>query len=791
MQTQTPDQQLYQAVLCGDAAAAMRLLDAGADVHTLNAEGNTLLHAAVLRERPGLVRLLLDRGADPDRLNARALSPIYTTLAKDRRLLRLDEFSLADSNLGVLLDAGADPNAGQSFAHTLFHIFDLKPYHGTHRKNFYHEVLTALLAAGLDPDRQDAIGQTFLHHACLMEKPKPDPIIRLLLKHGADASVMDNTGCNPLHAYVSTANLKVLNYQTCEALVAAGAAPGAQDANGRTALHCATSTFITMMTGLYRFKEIVRSLIKCGFDPSAKDRFGDTPLDMVREQPVFDQDPTEHVYYDLLRQWLHKKDNPDDIDIPRKPTERKIIMDAACSSILPKSSYQIQDKLNKWGADILDNEGNSLLQNAITHHLEKNTTDFTFIRSIIDSGADVNARTRSGTTPLMTAVKIGTPEFVEYLIYAGADVHLANLDGQTALHLAAHKTRGYYDDSNDMLASALKMVQMLLQAGADVHATDDAGCTPLHLANHNISVCSALLDAGAKPDRQNDTGHTPLHHDRNLNYKGAPNDSCRLLLDAGAGQDKININGDLPLMSNIYLAEEYEELDSIGAMLGANDINALNYHGVSALMKAVSLQTVSSTGLVDFFLKSGVDPNAGHCTVHGMYAHPDDNTVWSRTGFMLKPPGKRALLQRLLDAGLDPASPDPDSGNTLLHSLCRDGAPTPDTDLLLDHGADANARNARGETPLLLACRRDGTLSLSASLIRTLVEHQADPNLCDQAGHTAMHYLEQTCGGPAKVPDNIRDLLLNYGAEPATASGQTVTDPEPTVPVNQLSRNAA
>ena len=775
---QTPDQQLYQAVLCGDAAAAMRLLDAGADVHTLNAEGNTLLHAAVLRERPGLVRLLLDRGADPDRLNARALSPIYTTLAKDRRLLRLDEFSLADSNLGVLLDAGADPNAGQSFAHTLFHIFERKPYR---TKNSYTEMLTALLAAGLDPDMQDATGQTFLHHVCLMKKPPPDPIIQLLLEKGADASVTDRMGCNPLHVYVATTACKD---RICEALVAAGAAPGAQDANGRTALHRTVSTYVTKGRGKwYRFQKIIRSLLKSGCAPDTKDRFGDTPLDMVRETETgYGASGSDHPYYDILRHALHPRPpQPRKRDMPNKSTEMyNMMMYDARSKSKQKRPELLKTKLEKWGGHIINQKGNSLLHRIAD---QQAVADESLIPAIIAAGGDVNFKNRTGLTPLMVAVEHSGPEMVAALIKAGADVNASNLDGQTALHLAADKFRATH--GRVTIDHSLNIIKILLDAGADVQAADEEGFTPLHFAMHDASVCAALLEGGANPDMQDDYGYTPLHVDRRgSGYMGELNNSYLTLLAAGAAQDRMNINGDLPVMSNLGLIRsdaDYYGHYAIGTgnhiidhLLKSADINTTNYHGHSALMKAVSLKFKCSTRQVRVFLAMGADANAGKCAVHELYKPytPHDNTY---RDYLITSPDRREILQRLLDAGLDPASPDPDSGNTLLHSLCRDGAPTPDTDLLLDHGADANARNARGETPLLQACLRDGAMALSASLIRTLVEHQADPNLCDQAGHTAMHYLEQSCGGPAGVPDNIRDIMLDYGAEPATVPAQAVT----------------
>ena len=51
-------------------------------------------------------------------------------------------------------------------------------------------------------------------------------------------------------------------------------------------------------------------------------------------------------------------------------------------------------------------------------------------------GADVNSRTKSGTTPLHTAVLYRRTEIAEYLIDKGADVNAKSSSGATPLGLA-------------------------------------------------------------------------------------------------------------------------------------------------------------------------------------------------------------------------------------------------------------------------------------------------------------------------------------------------------------------
>jgi len=55
---------------------------------------------------------------------------------------------------------------------------------------------------------------------------------------------------------------------------------------------------------------------------------------------------------------------------------------------------------------------------------------------LVQRGADVNSRTKSGTSPLHTAVLYGRREVAEYLLDKGADVNAKSASGATPLSLA-------------------------------------------------------------------------------------------------------------------------------------------------------------------------------------------------------------------------------------------------------------------------------------------------------------------------------------------------------------------
>lgn len=87
------------------------------------------------------------------------------------------------------------------------------------------------------------------------------------------------------------------------------------------------------------------------------------------------------------------------------------------------------------------------------------------------------------------------------------------------------------------------------------------------------------------------------------------------------------------------------------------------------------------------------------------------------------------------------------------------------TRLLLEGGAYINESNERGETPLMVTCMSthgDQQSASKAKIVKYLLDHQADPNIQDKAGRTAlMHACIHKAGHEAV------DHLLSNGADPS------------------------
>jgi ankyrin repeat protein len=116
--------------------------------------------------------------------------------------------------------------------------------------------------------------------------------------------------------------------------------------------------------------------------------------------------------------------------------------------------------------------------------------DMKSAQMLITAGADVKIANRYGITPLTEAASNGSGAMVELLLKAGADANTALPEGDTALMLAA-KT------------GVPEAVKALIDHGAKVNAKEDwHGETPLMLAageNHAAAV-KLLIERGANPN---------------------------------------------------------------------------------------------------------------------------------------------------------------------------------------------------------------------------------------------------------------------------------------------------
>jgi ankyrin repeat protein len=207
--------------------------------------------------------------------------------------------------------------------------------------------------------------------------------------------------------------------------------------------------------------------------------------------------------------------------------------------------------------------------------------DLAKTRLLVEKGADVNAHAGNGITPLMVAASVhGNVATVRYLLDKGADPKAVRDNGDDALTTAA-------------LKSEPETVKLLLAKGADPHRANKAGVTALMNAFLNVGdpeMVRMLLAAGSDVNAFNtDGGHRPIgpittFHLTPLMYAAPAADPAVIatLLKAGA---KVNAE-DYRHMTALMLAvaTDRPHLATVRELVAAGaDVNAKDQFGDSVM----------------------------------------------------------------------------------------------------------------------------------------------------------------------------------------------------------------
>lgn len=226
-------------------------------------------------------------------------------------------------------------------------------------------------------------------------------------------------------------------------------------------------------------------------------------------------------------------------------------------------------------------EGTSLLMMA--------ATDAEKVKLLIDRGADVRAKAKSGFTALLVATTYrGSSESVKLMLEHGAEVNPDKdvMYNATPLFMAAVAgdrdnialLRAKGADPNrrmnligmfptSPLIGAVgfgdaAVVKALIAGGADIHEKDPDSMTPLHwsVVAHHPDVAKVLLDGGADVNAVDRYGYTPLLYAATIDFGDA--ETAKVLLQAGADPNVKARKGETPLSQARDLPYVHDALES-------------------------------------------------------------------------------------------------------------------------------------------------------------------------------------------------------------------------------------
>jgi ankyrin len=276
----------------------------------------------------------------------------------------------------------------------------------------------------------------------------------------------------------------------------------------------------------------------------------------------------------------------------------------------------------------------------------------------------------AATGTLADAAMRGDPAAMKALLQAGADPNARGQFGAPALHWLVEA---------DDLAGAKR----LLQAGADANGLTERGASPLTLAiaNGNAALVDLLLQSGADPSRIEPSGETAL------------------MMAAQAGV--------LPVVQRLL---------ERGVAVDTRE----QHFGQTALMFAAR---AGHADIVAALLGKGAQPNVA-TTVGATPAFIPPNSV-PGFGFGV------GILRGGVPADRGRREPTP-GGMTPLHYAARHNH-VEVAKLLLQAGANVNAREANEITPLLMAISND-----NMAVAHFLLGHGGDVNAVDWYGRSPL-----------------------------------------------------
>ena len=297
------------------------------------------------------------------------------------------------------------------------------------------------------------------------------------------------------------------------------------------------------------------------------------------------------------------------------------------------------------------------------------------VELVLNDGLDINTPALCNRTPLLWASLSSSGEFIETLIDLGADVNAQRTDDKvTPLILSA--------SWNNFMA-----VYLLLDHEADSNIARADGNSPLHIAVSNgfFHITKLLIKKGSNVNLQNKEGRTPLF----LSVKNKRKHLIKLLIENEA---------------DVTIGYQENSTDRIYLVRG------------KGRGRAAWQYVLVKKHLLGLFLKR---------TNGGSLDGADFGAVL-RSGWGKDPP------EGTIDQMLEECDFKEIPSVTVLHIASKENNEPEIIDLLVKSGANVNAQDAEGFTPLHMAA-----IHGNLKIVKKLVDLDADVNIITTDGKNA------------------------------------------------------
>lgn len=416
----------------------------------------------------------------------------------------------------------------------------------------------------------------------------------------------------------------------------------------------------------------------------------------------------------------------------------------------------------------------------------------TITKLLLKHGANVN-RSGKGTNALLEAVRQRHHMMTAAIIDFSSRLDSTDMNGENALHIACMEAGRAASDvcrSEQMIADFANRWYSDKDKERIQHELKESREEEVRC---NKTVKKLLESGQFDPEDKNNTGNTALD----------------IAMEYGAGWAGALLSGQDPETDEIaaaiggldvFQALHYENRKALDALLhkgtGLQTVcehkDMYNFYGNSPLACALIRNNIEE---VEMMLRAGADPN---------YKSPEERTAfaeWMRKNGETEKKLCLPALQLMMQYGWQPEQSVDKEENTALSFACRHAGREKGrtaVHYLVDRGANVNARNLQGQTPIMNlygGCFRNDRIPCypgfpraypyggrtcteeDAELLEILLEAGADVCATDKWGNTMLHYIAAaTCNIAAK---KAVEILIDFGrpdVEAVNNEGKTTID---------------